>query len=181
MENSFFYFFSATPQVLGAVLALFGVFVVFKLQSLKTLLIDIAKDVVKVLDHFQPNKVDIDKIYKAIDENKMEDLYKTISILSDGFFAIELNLTAPLGTIINYGNNKVRFVTLYFIYRNIIDTTITTTIFTVVIIVTCLAMLPFVHILKDCPIILYSICGIVIICIIYILVRLIYVLKKAIK
>ena len=34
MKDSFYYFFSATPQVLGAILALFGVFVIFKIDNL---------------------------------------------------------------------------------------------------------------------------------------------------
>jgi len=35
MSNSFYYFFSTTPQVLAAILALFGVFVIFKIQTLE--------------------------------------------------------------------------------------------------------------------------------------------------
>jgi len=35
MKDSFYYFFSATPQVLGGILALFGVFIIFKLETLK--------------------------------------------------------------------------------------------------------------------------------------------------
>ena len=39
MSDSFYYFFSATPQVLGGILALFGVFVIFKIQTIKAELI----------------------------------------------------------------------------------------------------------------------------------------------
>jgi hypothetical protein len=35
MNNSFYYFFSATPQVLGAIMAMFGVLIMFKTQSIK--------------------------------------------------------------------------------------------------------------------------------------------------
>jgi hypothetical protein len=46
-SNSFYYFFSAIPQVLGAILALFGVFSVFKVQSVKDQIIGIAKTISK--------------------------------------------------------------------------------------------------------------------------------------
>ena len=45
MESSFYYFFSSTPQVLGGVLALFGVFVIFKIQALKDELLVQASDI----------------------------------------------------------------------------------------------------------------------------------------
>jgi hypothetical protein len=61
MENSFYYFFSAVPQVLGGVLALFGVFVVFKVQSLKSQLLGIAKTFVQKRDTFN-NQSDKDCI-----------------------------------------------------------------------------------------------------------------------
>lgn len=49
MENSFFYFFSATPQALAAILALFGFFLVFKLQSLKEEMLTKAADLKEYL------------------------------------------------------------------------------------------------------------------------------------
>ncbi|MEI6048534.1 MAG: hypothetical protein WCS03_06515 [Bacteroidota bacterium] len=52
MENSFYYFFSSTPQVLGGIWALFGVFVLFKIQSLTTDLISISKELLYWLQHY---------------------------------------------------------------------------------------------------------------------------------
>ena len=49
MENSFYYFFSAVPQVLGGVLALFGVFVLYKIQTLKDEQVSIASDINQIL------------------------------------------------------------------------------------------------------------------------------------
>ena len=144
MENSFYYFFSSVPQVLGAVLALFGVFVVFKIELLTKLLISIANDVAEILESFQRTENDFNGIYKAIDENNIKDLYTIIAALGDGYFCSELNPTTPFKTMGTYNNNKVRFATLYFIYKNIIGKTINTSIFTAVIIIVCLILLPFV-------------------------------------
>ena len=44
-NNSFYYFFSTVPQVLGAVLALFGVFVIFKIQTIQQDLLGLAKSI----------------------------------------------------------------------------------------------------------------------------------------
>jgi hypothetical protein len=46
LNNSFYYFFSATPQVLAGMLALFGVFVIFKIQTIRTHLLGIGQAVI---------------------------------------------------------------------------------------------------------------------------------------
>jgi len=51
MENSFYYFFSATPQVLATILALFGFFLIFKIQALKDELIVKASDILEYVNH----------------------------------------------------------------------------------------------------------------------------------
>jgi hypothetical protein len=50
MENAYYYFFSATPQVLAGIIALFGVFVLFKLQALSNELSPIANNLHYSLD-----------------------------------------------------------------------------------------------------------------------------------
>jgi hypothetical protein len=49
MDSSFYYFFSATPQVLGAILGLFSVIIIFKIQAVKSDLIAKATAILSVL------------------------------------------------------------------------------------------------------------------------------------
>jgi hypothetical protein len=51
MENSFYYFFSATPQVLGGILALFGVFVIYRIQAITSELKGICQYIIDESDH----------------------------------------------------------------------------------------------------------------------------------
>ncbi len=50
-ENSFLYFYSTIPQVLGALIALFGVFLLFKFQSLNNSIISFGKQISERLDN----------------------------------------------------------------------------------------------------------------------------------
>ncbi len=47
MSNSFYYFFSAVPQVMGGILALFGVFIVFKIQAIESNIIGIGQSLLE--------------------------------------------------------------------------------------------------------------------------------------
>lgn len=55
MTNSFYYFFSAAAQVLAAILALFGVFVIFKIQSLTSELLEEGRK----LEHIVTSKISL--------------------------------------------------------------------------------------------------------------------------
>lgn len=91
MENSFYYFFSAVPQVLGGLIALFGVFVIFKIQNTFTILKEIAQSVYDMgskkirssNDKFTKRLSDaspLDEMKKAIERNDISNLK---SILDD--------------------------------------------------------------------------------------------------
>lgn len=47
LENSFLYFYSTMPQVLGALVALLGVFILFKLQSLNNSIVSFGEQISK--------------------------------------------------------------------------------------------------------------------------------------
>ena len=52
-ENSFYYLFSTIPQVLGALIALFGVFLLFKFQSIKNTIISFGNQTLDYLNNEQ--------------------------------------------------------------------------------------------------------------------------------
>src|ERR1035437_3933378 len=72
LSNSFFYFFSATPQVLAAILGLFAVFVLYRMQGLKDELINLASEFVELLNSLE--KTENDEI-----EKKRTDVIKILS------------------------------------------------------------------------------------------------------
>lgn len=59
MENSFYYFFSATPQVLGGILALFGVFVIYKIQAITSEMKGICQYIIDESDSIMRNEGNI--------------------------------------------------------------------------------------------------------------------------
>jgi hypothetical protein len=182
MDTSFYYFFSSTPQVLGAIMALFGVFVIFKIQSLVEVMLIIAKDIALFIDKsYEGYEKSIKKILDAIDERNIKDLNITITSLSDGLFSPVLTYELRPDDFVAYGNYKKRFATLHTIYNDLIKNTITTTFLTAIIIVVCLILLPFVRFLTEFPCLLFSIFGIITICIGIVLWKLIYILKRSIK
>ena len=92
MSNSFYYFFSAVPQVLAAILALFGVFVVFKIQNTETQLIAIGKslkslvwDLIKKSTEFKLTKSKSTILYygefaEALDRNDINRMKSNMEL-----------------------------------------------------------------------------------------------------
>lgn len=130
MSNSFYYFFSAVPQVLAAILALFGVFVIFKIQSLKTELIGIGKFLISDVRNY----------------NDQSDSLLSIRIKVQAKIALQNNDINGLKSTFDLFTNKAnyfykKFYKLYDSLKNIISSTIFWSIFTSVIIIICLAIL----------------------------------------
>jgi len=132
MKESFYYFFSATPQVLGAILALFGVFVIFKLQALKSYLIGISKS---ILNHIETKPA-------VAYEDKMEKAFIPIRLRE----AIQIEDIKKLKSIIDKIQDKGITSVLddfraKFDFRNsLIKDTIKWSIFTAAIIIACLTI-----------------------------------------
>jgi hypothetical protein len=171
MTNSFYYFFSATPQVLGGILALFGVFVVFKIQSTKTVLFGIAQNILSVSDEkilsrsgglASGTTVDI---ISYIQKGNIKELYNIISkIKSEGFPIL-----------------RDRYVSIYNSLQSLIDRTIYLSIVTTVTVILCLSLLPFGTFLLNHLYLLYALFGLTIILIMVCCYGLIYILNKALK
>jgi hypothetical protein len=145
LSNSFYYFFSAAPQVLGALLGLFGVLVIFKMQSVKNNLIGISTGVVNSLKYEIINGDSANEdyythvarsIYTGISANAITVIEKTIQEIE-----IKNGTSDKLKEVIESVKDA------YSKEREVMDELIKATIFvsieTVVLIIICLTVLPF--------------------------------------
>jgi hypothetical protein len=147
MENSFYYFFSAVPQVLGGVLALFGVFIVFKVQSLNSELYSIGSAVitkgnqlinVKEIAKGVMKHVTMAEIGSCVDKADLKGLSEQFTTITDIQFMVFKDVF----------NEKYSFL------KMIIQRTIFASIYTAIVIFTALTMIPFGTFMTDHPIVL---------------------------
>lgn len=183
MSNSFYYFFSATPQVLGAILALFGVFVIFKIQGIKDELMSIGKVILSRVNYLRQQFVNKDNdiqrektrleldIKMSIDDRDVNEL----KIILDKYKGVEINQDKQ------YKTYKTRFKFTYQLLHSLIKETIYLSQITAFIIVLCLIIIPFGKLIECRPFILISLFVLIIGFIIYIFIKLISILKKSIK
>ena len=174
MINSFYYFFSATPQVLAAILALFGVFVIFKIQNLKSQMIAIGSSIldqkisITKSDDLKltikvANILILDRIEKAIQRNDIEGLKSTIDLIEDKDFMIY----------------RKTFNNLHLFLKVLIHNTIASSIFTSITIIICLTLIPFGDLIIVNIYVLYSLFFLVIISIIICFYLLISIITKS--
>jgi len=173
MGNSFYYFFSATPQVLGGILALFGVFVIFKIQNLKSQMIGIGQSIV--------NEIPLDVRYLI----SLSDKEHTNTIIKDLEKSIQghdiKNVRININRISNpyYGEYLNNFNGLYKFLHFLIKRTITWSIFTAGLIVLCLAVIPLGNYILNHSWFLYFSFGLVIVCLVYCFYGLISILRRS--
>lgn len=177
MTNSFYYFFSATPQVLAAILALFGVFVIFKIQIIKAQLFGIGQSIIdevetrrvnmkpSILNEKMKNISIITRIKKTIHRHDINELKDVISLIENQDFELYWREY-------NY---------VYYFHQSLIRSTINWSIFTAIIIIICLATIPFSDLILNHIYILYALFNVVIVCIIICFYRLILILKKSLN
>lgn len=182
MSNSFYYFFSATPQVLGGVLALFGVFVIFKIQTIKTSLLSVGevlndfvwsllpKPAMKIEDEITKERRFLQRgILKCLQSQNIKELDLLLNGVKDeGLLATD-----------KFNFNRGKYLSQYQFLQSLISDTVKSSIITAVIIVASLLVLPFGHILSDCKIVVYILFGVFLIGIIISFANLINVLKKS--
>jgi hypothetical protein len=175
--NSFYYFFSAVPQVLGGILALFGVFVLFKLQSLNLELDSAGKDFLH-LSQYSKNK-DAEKL--KFELKIYAALTKCLSSKNFKLFKENLDLSTVnklyQGEKLKSRENK--FNNIYAVYENLKDQTIKLSGFTALIIVFCLAIIPFGKWIICVPVLLILIFITVIICVAIIFYKFYKILKES--
>lgn len=137
-SNSFYYFFSAVPQVMGSVLALFGVFVLFKLSEVKSQMIGICKTIIKET---------IDYKYKDGTSLRLNEQLENSSFFKDLTRYIErtdlvgLKRMLELITNMHFGIPIRRYNDLFNFRKSLIIWTITFSILTTFNIISCLVCL----------------------------------------
>jgi TRAP-type uncharacterized transport system fused permease subunit len=142
MSNSFYYFFSATPQVLGAILALFGVFVIFKIEAIKSQLKGIGQSIIKDMgtnlkDDFllTGNTVLRDKAQKS--DSEINDI--KMSIFRNDINGLKSDID-KLDKVI-YSSFQSNYNEVYKSLKSLICNTIIWSILTIVVILGCLTIL----------------------------------------
>lgn len=139
MESSFYYFFSATPQVLGGILALFGVFVIFKIGAVKRQLLGLGSSVVDKLSDWQMKLGDI----KLSTNNKTETIVDLIEKAVEREDIVGLKRTLLLIDNPDFGIICGKYEKLHEFHNNLIHKTIIGSIFTAFTILFCLTAIPF--------------------------------------
>jgi hypothetical protein len=137
MAESFYYFFSATPQVLSGLLAIFGAIVIFKVQSIKSEMIGFSKFIK-------------DEIKEYLQLPNINDGQSNLKIISDLQKAINRNDISELKVIIDklrfeyydYATHCNRFLSVFEFYENLKRKTINWSIITAAIISFCLSIIP---------------------------------------
>jgi hypothetical protein len=164
MGNSFYYFFSAVPQVLGGILALFGVFVLFKIQSIKTELFSIGKVLLQNVQELSINfeiKDCREVRAKLIKDLKRGNDSKNINELKGSIDAVNNSIVMYKNTEFNL--YKERYDKMFTFLIDLIRSTIRFSIFTAIIIVVCLIIIPFDYLIVEHNNVLYFLFSIVII------------------
>jgi hypothetical protein len=169
MKEPFYYFFSATPQVLAATLALFGVYMVFKIETMRSELLGIA-DVIHNLGMSQLIPTVYDRATDftlAIKRKDVRSLRRLISeIITENENAI---------------SHRKRYIDVYDFLQKLINLSKWSSVFTAVIIFLCLFVIPFGNFFIDHSFLLHKLYATVIIGIAISLSGLTYVLVMSFK
>jgi len=163
-SNSFFYYFSSTPQVLSGILALFAVLITFKIQSLKDALLVMTSSIVNLLE--------INLNYSHNEEVKKQ----REGLLIDLKRAID---NKNIGLIKYYVNNKIDkinddnvlvndFVILFNkewkFHQRLLVWTLNLSAFTALVIISCLTIITFASSILPKPNLLNSLFALIVLC-----------------
>lgn len=172
MSNSFYYFFSTVPQVLGGVLALFGVFVVFKIQTIKSELLGFGKFVsMEIKGH-------TDRVISSLEN---DDVAKQINNAVDSGDIHEIKAIFHMINNHDYATYSNKYFELFEFLDDLKTETISWSTISVILIILCLLAFPFTNLIINCSIILYGSMFFTIILISICLIKLITILQKALK
>lgn len=151
MSNSFYYFFSATPQVLAAIMVMFGVIIMYRIPAIKTNLIGHAQIILDELKK-NPNK-SVSKEHTTPSIIKSLDnaiIMKEFPLLSYYIACIEKITDERLATMIQLYDARRR------VLQRFIRMIIIMTLISSVTIMYCLFVIPFGEKILCTPNLLYS-------------------------
>lgn len=178
MNDSFNYFFSATPQVLGGIMALFGVFVLFKIQSFTSELLSIGQELEKDLTHYSRRGEPLESMDERVHMCRRVSigiLTKNVKYIHDALMANKYYQTTGFLEI------RSRFDNNYTLYRSLIDKTVNSAILTGIVIVFCLSMIPLGKWICNKPLLLYTVFIITLLAVILVFYKFILIIKDALK
>lgn len=183
LSNSFFYFFSAVPQVLAAILALFGVFLIFKIQALKEELIVKATDILEyVRSSIQNDKDDNEQLskHRHLIFNSLANWlkYKNISTFHHIICKFGSDLSLNDNMFATYSD---QFIRIYNLHKGLIQATKIFSIVTIITIIGCLLVIPSGEYFLNNPDKLKSLFFITILCVTLCFVGLIIILHFALS
>ena len=148
MNNYFYYFFSTVPQVLGAVLALFGVFVVFKIQTIKDDLLGLAQ---AIRDRTRVYVYEGLLIDKCKDVSPTEFLRYIDELIQRNGIDTLVKKFAELSPNLAFESQIKQYSANYEVLKGLTRKTIIWSLFTASTIFLCVIILAFAnYILSDC-------------------------------
>jgi len=163
LSNSFFYFFSATPQVLGGIMALFAVFVIFKIQALKDEILSLAQYLHNTIHDISEKGESAEmqkkrgklawEIKRHIEAKNIVQVFEAIEKYNS-----ELHTSNKI-----YKARKTRFDNGYAIKENLVSDTVIASKITAFIIFFCLGILPFGKLVICHTVLLWIIFGLVLV------------------
>jgi hypothetical protein len=125
MKDSFYYFFSATPQVLGGILALFVVFVIFKIQSLKSQIFGLGQTIIeeyrikrtqshtlKLNDKLDNSDI-INELNLAIQRNSLDSLEVIICLIEDKEFELYVKSFKKMNSFLRSLTKEIIFWSVF--------------------------------------------------------------------
>ena len=183
LSNSFFYFFSAVPQVLAAILGLFAVFVLYRIQTLKDDLINLASEFVELLNSLEKAKnimiekrrTDVIKILNnAIQVKNILIIHYYIEKMTLNTMNNDDKVHIDLCKRMINGYNTINSLRESFPKKMIILSS-----FTALVILMCLSVIPFACYIFAHPVLLNWLFIIIVIAVIVCFVLLINILRKA--
>lgn len=140
MSNSFYYFFSATPQVLASILALFSVFVIFKIQNIKSELLVIGQAIFDDTSRIISSKSEFDQL------SDNEGTAQTLESIKKALYRKDIKSLTTIFESIKRKGNYDPYASRYFEYYNSLQKLLRQTfywsLFTGFIIFLCLSLIP---------------------------------------
>lgn len=145
MENSFYYFFSATPQVLGGVLALFGIFMIFKIERLQIEILGLSKNIQSEIMTVNNSKglinwVMLNEFFDAFQESNSIENFESINYNAQ---RLEIWIKEQGAGNSKYFKGCSTIITKTGIRKLIIKESAVATKYIICTIILCLGILPF--------------------------------------
>ncbi len=175
-NDPFYYFFSATPQVLGAIMGLFSVMIIFRIQSIKSDLISHGTGVVNLINSGIKKRISKSRTNDEI----LKELEDAIVKKSPSSIASVLSLIDPESGV-GSSYHMIRFDVEIDIHKDLIKSVINATLISSSTIGLSLVLIPFGNWFINRPELLSLLFFIVVLGVILSLIYYVYILRICIE